>query len=310
MVKKRILVLGRAHMELALTSQRLPHEGENLHSRGKYGFSGGGSGLLSAIAAARAEADALLCARVGSDYYGTRLKKLLETGGVSLRSVLTDKLRPTSLKVMLAPEEQTPSALIYDGAAPFVTDDDIEEAFVAYPDALLLCPDLSFAQMKSATGFAAEDGIPTVLNVPFCREELPLHELGRLRAAVLGEREIYSYTGSVPDSLSEYVKTSIHLSGRIQADYFVFRMEKRGTYVTDGKYSEMIAPIPADKVDRTAVSETFAGVLAARYLADGDMKAAATYAQAAATLCAAKAGAVGSIPELSVVEELLERLGS
>ena len=58
MVKKRILVLGKAHMELALTSQRLPHEGENLHSRGKYGFSGGGSGLLSAIAAARAEADA------------------------------------------------------------------------------------------------------------------------------------------------------------------------------------------------------------------------------------------------------------
>lgn len=309
MAKQRILVLGRSHMELTLTSQRLPREGETLCSDGKYGFSGGGSGLLSAVAVARMDADALLCTRVGTDIYGNRLKKLLENSGVSLRSVLTDKVRPTSLKVLLAPGDQTPSALLYDGAASHWNDEDIEEAFVAYPDALLLCGDLAFEQLKSGAFFAAEDDIPTVLNVPFCREELPLHELGRLRAAVLGEREIYSYTGTVPDSVSEYVKAAIKLSSRIPADYYVFRMDKRGTYVTDGKYSELIAPIPVDVVDRRGVSETFAGVLTASYAVHKDMKTAAIYAQAATVLCSAKAGAVGSIPDRAAVEELLERLG-
>lgn len=308
MAKKRILTLGRCYMELGLPLQRLPAEGEVLQSDGKYGFSGGGSGLLTAIAAARMGADALLCARVGNDVYGNRLRTLMENSGVLTRYVGVDKKNPTSLKVSLVPDGREASAVFYDGAATLLSSENVEEAFVSYPDALVLCGDLPLPLQRTAAEFAGGDYIPVFLKVPLYSSEQALHSLGRLKAAVLGEEEIRSWTGTKPDSVSEYVQAAIKLSSRIQADYFVFAMGQRGTYVTDGKYSEMIAPIPVDPVDLKAVSECFLSTLTARFLLDGDMKAAASYAQAAATLCSAKLGSVGSLPTLELVEELLERM--
>ncbi len=309
MAKKRILTLGRCYMELGMTLQRLPLEGECVHSDGKYGFSGGGSGLLTAIAASRMGADSLLCARVGNDVYGNRLRALLESNQVSLRHVITDKKLPTSLKVNLMPDGRSASCVFYDAAATALCAENVEEAFVSYPDALVLCGDLPEELQQTAARFALEDEIPVFLNVALSSHPLPLHSLGRLKAAVLGEDQIASYTGMRPDSVSEYVQAAIKLSSRIQSDYFVFRMGRRGTYVTDGKYSEMIAPVPADVLDTGAVAECFLAALSARYLVDGDMKNAASYARAAAALCAAKTGTVGSLPTLALTEELLERMG-
>ena len=307
--KKRILTLGRCYMELGMTMQALPKEGEQVNSEGRYGFSGGGSGLLSAIGIARMGVDSMLCARVGNDVYGNRLRSLLESSGVSVRHVTVDKKSPTSLKVTLVPELQRHSSVFYDGAAALLSAENVEEAFVSYPDALVLCGDLPFALERTAAEFAQDDDLPVFLKVPMHSPDRPLHSLGRLKAAVLGEEEIASYTGSKPDSVADYLQASIKLSSRIRADYFLFDLGARGTYVTDGKYSDMIAPVPATFVDRNGAPECFLAALSARYLFDGDMKNAASYARAASALCGAKTGTVGSLPTLALVEELLERMG-
>lgn len=309
MAKKRLLVLGRSHMELTLPTPRLPEPGQTLLSDGPYGFTGGGKGLISAICAARMDTDCVFCSRVGQDVYGSRLRALLENNGINLRSFLVDKTRPTSLKVRLVYGEQAGS-VVYPGASLVLSDDDIEEAFVSYPDVLLLCGDMSLDIMKTAVSFAADDDVPTVLDVPMRAPQLPLHDLGRLRVAVLGEEQIASYTRLRPDSLNEYVHAAIQLSGQINADYFVFNLPRRGIYVTDGKYSEILAPIPGESVDTTAAAETFVTTLACEMARHNKIKTAAAVAQAAQALCAAKTGSYTSIPDRAAVEEFLQRLGA
>lgn len=306
MPKNRLLVAGGCRMELSMTMQALPDAGSELVSDGKYGFSGGGRGLLGAICAARLGVDTLFLGRVGNDFYGGRLRQILESAGVDVRHLGVDKLLPTALKVNLRDASGT-RGVLYPGASDALKTEDAESAFVTYPDAVLISSDLPFGMMKNCAHFAAEENSAVILDVPPHCERAPLHELGRLTAAVLGEREIATYVGFRPDSLSDYVKAAIRLSARIDSDYFVFRLGSRGAYVTDGKYSEMITPLPGEPVDVSAAEETFCATFCAAFINGGDPKRSAFAAHAAATLCASKPGSVTSIPDSDMLDEFLRR---
>lgn len=305
MVKKRMLILGNAYMELTLTMDQMPKAGESTVSDGKYGFNGGGLAIVTAIAASALGIDAIPCATVGNDVYGNKLKALLDKNEISLRGMITHKTSPTALKVNLMSGASSPRSILYP--APPLRSGDIEEAFVSYPDGLMLCADADPLTMEKASAFAKSDGVDVFLQVPKADPESALHTLGRLKAAILGEEEIYSHISCRPDSLKDYVQCSIKLSSRINSDYFVFNLGTRGVYVTDGKYSELVAPFPAQPVDTRASGECFFAALCASYSQTKDMKQAAVRACAAQALCASKPGGITSIPDLYSLEEYLER---
>ena len=307
MPKNRLLVAGSARMELSMSAQKLPAAGEEMRSEGRYGFSGGGKGLLCAVSAAKLGMDTVYLGKVGVDFYGNRLRQLLEQNGVVTRCVKTDKLNPTSLKVIFSDGKYSRS-VVYPGAADLIGDGDVEDAFVSYPDCLLICADLPYQVMKLCAAHAKRNSVPVILEVPNKAEFCPIHELGRLKAAVIGEREIESYVGSRPDSVPDYVRASIRLSSQIDADYFVFRLGARGAYVTDGKYSELVAPIAHEAVDLSAAPEVFCATLSAGFVGSGDMKRSAAAANAAYTLCASKPGSVTSIPDADMLEEYVSRI--
>ncbi len=306
MPKNRLLVAGSCRMELSMTMPRLPDAGSELVSDGKYGFSGGGRGLLSAICAAKLGVDTLFLGRVGNDFYGSRLRQLLEGAGVDVRHLSVDKLLPTALKVNFGDGSGT-RGVLYPGAGEALKAEDAEAAFVSYPDAVLISSDLPYPMMKHCASFAAAEKSAVILDVPALSERAPLHELGRLTAAVIGEREIASFVGFRPDSLSDYVKAAIRLSAKIDSGYFIFRLGARGAYVTDGKYSEMITPLPGEPADLSAAEETFCATFAAGFINGGDPKRSAFAAHAAAMLCASKPGSVSSIPDSDMLEEYLKR---
>ena len=305
MVKKRMLILGDAHMELTLTMDQMPKAGETVISDGRYGFNGGGQGIISAISASAMGIDPILCATVGNDVYGNRLKALLEKNGISTRGIITHKKHPTALKVNLSNEMSAPRSIIYPSVAP--GSGDIEEAFVSYPDGLMLCADADPRAMEKASAFAKSDGVDIFLQVPFADPEVDLHTLGRVKAAIFGEEEIYNYLSCRPDNLNDYVQCSIKLSSVISADYFIFNLGTRGVYATDGKYSELVAPFPAQIVDLRAAKECFFATLCSSYSQTKDMKTAALRACAAQALCSARQGGISSLPDLYTLEEYLER---
>ena len=306
MPKNRLLVAGGCRMELSMTMSGLPEAGGELVSDGKYGFSGGGRGLLGAICAAKLGVDTLFFGKVGNDFYGARLRQLLESNRVDVRHLNVDKLLPTALKVNLRDGAGT-RGVLYPGASDALKAEEAESAFVTYPDAVLICADLAYPMMKSCASFASAENASVILDVPALSEHGPLHELGRLTAAVVGERELASYVGFRPDSLTDYVKAAIRLSARIDSSYFVFRLGARGAYVTDGKYSEMITPLPGDPVDVSAAEETFCATFCAAFINGGDPKRSAFAAHAAASLCASKPGSVSSIPDSDMLDEFLKR---
>lgn len=240
MAEKRLLIVGQANMELAMQMPRFPAKGESLASDGVFRFSPGGRAGQAAACTAKLGLDTLLCTRIGNDLNGRTLKSFYEKCGVDTRFVKVDKNRPTALYQTITEQEGKCRSILFPGASSALTDEDLEDAFSVFPDGVLLSFDCGEFLFRRACSLAAEAGIPVFADGLRPAFEYPL-TMPRLEAIVLGEAETYAYTDIYPDCLDNYVRACIRLNAKINSRYFIIRLKGRGTFLTDGKYSEIIS---------------------------------------------------------------------
>ena len=93
--------------------------------------------LILRVAAALLGAQVMLCARVGDDQHGKRLRKLYGDCGIDLRFIHIDSLSQTGLAVVIVEKNGVNRIVVYPGANSRLSDRDIEEAFAVRPEAVL-----------------------------------------------------------------------------------------------------------------------------------------------------------------------------
>ena len=99
-MKKRVLVVSSANMDMVQRIRRVPASGETvLEQRGSYSYVPGGKGANSAIAMARLGADCVFVCKVGDDANGKILTNLYRSEGIDVRYVIVD---PDALEEELA----------------------------------------------------------------------------------------------------------------------------------------------------------------------------------------------------------------
>jgi len=296
MAKPRILVVGSANMDLVLKTERVPEAGETLISGGSYEFCPGGKGANAAIAAHNMGADVMFCSRLGNDLHGTRMKKLYQDQGMDTRYVKLDKNRSTGLAGILVESDGQNRIIVYSGANMGITDDDVEEAFMSYPDAVLLQFEISDYIVQKTVKMANEKGIPVFVDAGPARKDYPLFNLGKLEVFSPNETETAIFTGIKPSGLNDYIKAGVSLSSKVQAKYYVLKLGSRGAYVYDGKYSEILPAYDVEVVDTTAAGDAFTAALTVEYIKTKDIVRAAKVANAAGALAITKQGAYTSLP--------------
>ncbi len=269
MPEKRMLVLGQAHMELSLAVPRFPGIGEHLTSDGAFRFTPGGRAAISAVAAAHLGARVMLGTRIGGDSNGKILKQYYDSCGIDTRFVKQDRNRQTALCEKIAESGDRRREIFFAGALDAISEEDFEDAFSAFPDALLLHEDLSSRLFSAACERAKEQSVPIFADLSDPKYEYPVHAKNELEAAVLGEAECYAMTDVFPDCLDDCVRACIRLSGKIRAKYFVLRLQGRGAYLTDGKYSEIV-PSPDLTGEYPPVPGAFLAAFAHGYLKQND----------------------------------------
>ena len=77
-MENTILTAGNAVMDVLLNVPYAPHDGRLVCSKDRYMFTPGGSGAYTAVAARRAGASSILCARIGDDEMGVRISEHLK----------------------------------------------------------------------------------------------------------------------------------------------------------------------------------------------------------------------------------------
>ncbi len=302
---KRILVAGSSNIDFLLTTPYIPAPGETLISGGKYAFTPGGKGANAAVAAKAFGADVVFCSRVGDDAYGDRLIALFNERGIDTRYIKVDRLEQTGLAVVMLEKNGANRIIVFSGANSKISDSDVENAFSAYPDAVLTQFEIRPDAVIAAARYAADEGIPFFVDAGPADAEFPLGKLERVEVFSPNETETEILTGIRPNNLENCLRASIALCNKVDIKYVVLKLGERGCYVYDGKYCDLISPFDVPVVDTTAAGDVFTAALTTEYLRTGDILTAAKFANAAGALAVTKLGAVNSVPTLEEVRKLI-----
>ena len=308
-MKPRILVVGSANMDMVLSMPRMPQEGESIVSR-DYAYIPGGKGANAAVSAARVGADVIFCARIGNDSNGKKLIEDYENEGIDTRYIKTDKYASTGLAVVLLDERSGKNRIVvYPSANLNLTVDDVENAFLSYPDAVLIQFETSAESIIAATEFAAQQEIPVFVDAGPVRKDFSkevYESLQNVEIVSPNEVEIAQITGITPISPETCLQACIKLSGMINTKNIVIKLSDKGCFMYDGKYHEMIAANHVEAVDTTAAGDAFTAALAVEYYKTKKLSHSCKYANVAGALTVTKFGAMSSLPTKNQINNFID----
>lgn len=296
-MKQKILVLGNANMEITMNAERIPDAGESTVDAGGITVNPGGRGSNCAIAMARLNAKAVLCAKVGDDGYGKRLARLYTECDMDLSYMQIDRNLRTGVDVTINEGDAKARKIYFIGANSNISAEIMKEAFSCEPEAVLVSTELSPEAVENAARDADFMAATLVLNASPANKDIRLSKISPVEIFVAGAEDIYSYTGILPVGSESCLRAALELQKMIDARYYVIHIGDKGSFVYDGKYYHMISPYAVKAVDETGAGDVFVGALTVEYTRNGkDIIAACKYANAAGALSVLKAGTTPSMP--------------
>ncbi|MDD2268020.1 MAG: ribokinase [Eubacteriales bacterium] len=304
----RLLVVGSANMDMLLRCGRIPSAGETVLSYDSYGYAPGGKGANAACAAKKLGADVVFCTRIGKDTNGSKLYSLYESIGIDMRCVYTDKVEQTGLAVVLVEKNGTNRIIVYPGANTKISDRDIEDAFLSYPDAVMTQFEIGEDAVVYTARAANENNVPLIVDAGPARADYPIGKLGRIEIFSPNESETNILTGIQPGSVEDCLRASSALCSKGDIKYVVLKLGDRGAFIYDGKYFDIVPSYFVNAVDTTAAGDAFTAALATEYIRNGkDIFKACKYANAVGALTVTKPGAYTSLPDAEEVKRFIEK---
>lgn len=304
--KKRILTVGSSNMDLVLNINRVPMAGETVIDMGSYSNAPGGKGANSALTVARLGADSVFCTKLGKDENGGLLKEFYKKNGMDTRFVKLDPKYPTGLAAIMVEPNGMNRIVVYPGANMSLERDDIEEAFMCYPDALLMNFEISKEAIYTACEFAKKMGIPKIIDGGPAVKSIDFEKLGRVEIFSPNETETHTYTGIRPQSMNDCLRAASALYNKMDVKYVVIKLGDRGCFVYDGIHYNICESYEVDAVDTTAAGDSFTAAMTVEYIKSGDIIKACNFANAVGAMVVTKAGAAPSIPNRDKVLEFIK----
>jgi len=304
MAKPRILVVGSANMDIVFSVSRIPNKGESIVAE-NYTYIPGGKGANAVTAVARLGADAIFCARIGNDDIGAKLVKSYERENIDTRYIKTDKNTATGLAAILLEDDGSNRILVYPNANLNLKVEDVEDAFLSYPDAVLLQFETNPEAIIAATEFAAKKNIPVIIDAGPVRKDFPYEQLKKVEIISPNEIETAQITGINPSNDKTCLQACMRLLNMTKAKCAVLKLSDRGCCSYDGNRFDYINSHYVNAVDTTAAGDAFTAALAIEYLISKDLQLACKYANIVGALTVTKFGAMTSLPTEKEVENFI-----
>jgi ribokinase len=291
-------------MDIVFSMPRIPNKGESIIAE-NYGYIPGGKGANAAIAAARLGADVVFCARIGNDEHGSNLIEAYKREKIDSRFVKHDKNVPTGLAAIFLEDDGSNRIAVYPSANLNLAPDDVENAFLSYPDAVLLQFETNAESIAAATEYAERQKIPVIVDAGPVRKDFPYELLKQIEIISPNEVETAQITGISPVNDEECLKACMKLKTIVNAKYVVLKLSDRGCFLYDGQFCDYVPSHHVAVVDSTAAGDAFTAALAVEYLRSRDLLRACKYANTVGAMTVMKYGASPSLPHAKDVEKFI-----
>ncbi|GAB3049811.1 ribokinase [Virgibacillus ainsalahensis] len=288
--KSNVCVVGSINMDLTVTTDKMPMQGETVIGDAFF-TNPGGKGANQAVAAARIGSNVRFIGAVGEDSFGETLRQNLTSEGIETEGIETISDVATGTATIILSENDN-RIIVASGANNHVTPELVRRhrALIKNSDIVLLQLEVPMETIASTMEAAQENGVPVILNpAPF----QPLPENVLKGAAYLTPNEI---------ELASMKEDPSYAS--IQEKLIVTRGDKGVSFVDNGTDRD-IGGHRVPVTDTTGAGDTFNGALAAELAGGVALDEAVTAANAAAALSVSKMGAQGGMPVKREIQEFL-----
>ncbi len=305
MAEKRFMVLGNAGVSLTCTSEGNTISGQTHIVRHPYQFEPTGLGAMTAIAAAKLGADAVLATRLGKDFFGRYLLDVFTHNRIDTRAIKIDDTHETSLTVSFKQTSGKVTSLYHPGANSGISSADAEDAFLSYPDALLIHMDCNEHTLKSAVDFANQHSIPIFCEPSPAKASLQLIHSPEILTP--SEDQVLAFTGIYPDSVDNMLAAADQLYRATNAKYVVIRLQRRGSFIYDGKYHEIISNCDLPCLDTRGYENAYLAAISLFYISTKDIKKSVRFANTVGAIVESKSGGYASLPDLATVTDVMQK---
>ena len=299
-----VFVAGSINMDVVVTADRHPKVGETVAGQQVLYFPGG-KGANQAVAASRLGARTTLIGRLGKDSFGAELKAFLDEQGIDLGYVVETAEAHTGTAIITVAEADN-TIVVIPGANGLVAAGDVNVVPLLKGDVAVSQFEIPLPAIAAFFQRARGAGATTLLN-PAPAQAMPRELLALLDILVLNETELGVLAGSELSESDEAARI-IEVARKLQArkdQTICVTLGKRGVLALAGR-EEIAVPGRAVKaLDTTGAGDCFVGALAAQLADDVPLRAALTFANAAASISVQRMGAGPSMPTAEEVAAVL-----
>ncbi|MBB4372040.1 ribokinase [Bradyrhizobium sp. cir1] len=300
----RVFVAGSINMDVVATADRHPRIGETVAGRQVLYFPGG-KGANQAVAASRLGARTTLIGRLGKDSFGAELKAFLGAQGIDLGYLQETAEAHTGTAIITVAEADN-TIVVIPGSNAQVDAEDVSVVPLLKGDVAVSQFEIPLPTIAAFFRRAHEAGAVTVLN-PAPAQKMSSELLALVDILVLNETEL-GFLAGVELSDSDEAARIIEVARKLQAredQTICVTLGKRGVLALAG-HEEIAVPGRVVKaIDTTGAGDCFVGALAAQLAEDTPLRAALTFANAAASISVQRMGAGPSMPTAAEVAAVL-----
>lgn len=301
-MKKKILVIGSANIDMVVKSERFPEAGETILG-GNFQMYKGGKGANQAVSAAKLGGDVSFICKLGNDEFGTICIDQYKKVNINVDNILIDKEISTGVAMISVNFDGENKIVVAPGANHSITKKEIlnlKETITNF-DFIVLQLEIPIEIVGLILKIAKRNKIQVILN-PAPALKLPSTFFEGLFLITPNQNEAEKLCGIPVDGNDSLVRAA----GKLQnsgVKNVVITLGERGVYAKTNQFSGIL-PAPKVKVqDTTAAGDVFNGALTVALANSIPWKEAITFANRAAALAVAKNGAQNSSPTLSELEE-------
>jgi len=291
-------------MDLVTFSPRFPRPGETVVGN-RFLTYAGGKGANQAVAAARMGARSAMVGRVGGDIFGPQLLDGLAAAGVDISGIGVNSEGSSGIAVIGVDETAQNCITQILGANTTCGPDQAAAVKLGLPGAavLLLQLEVSIELSLEVAREARAQGVSVMLD-PGPVRPVPAELLSLCGVITPNETEaqaLVDFPVNGPESAAKAAEVLLEMG----VGTAVIKLGSQGAYFANQTSRGMVLPFQVDAVDSVAAGDAFNGALAVSLAEGKSLEEAVIIACAAGALAVTSTGAQDSMPERSLVEELI-----
>jgi ribokinase len=288
---------------MVVSLPKLPGPGETVLG-GKFLLADGGKGANQAVAAARLGAEVTLVARLGTDIFGDKIMRSLESEGVGTDLVVRDQENPSGVALIMVEKGGENVIAVAPGSNYALGPQDVDAARerIEQADVLLLQLEIPVETVTHAVDLAARCGVQVILN-PAPAQCLDRNLLKKVTVLTPNRQEARFLAEFEPDEDAAFEVLARRLRGMGPA-MVAITLGAAGAFLLSSDDSGRVPSPKVNAVDSTAAGDAFNGALAFALGSGKQLREAVEFANRAGALASTCLGAQPSLPSLEKVLQL------